>query len=403
MSQQLKRRIGLGLLTAYGIGVMVGAGIYVLVGAVAAEAGVLAPLAFLLAGLIAAPTALSYAEFSSRLPEAAGEAAYVGQGFNSKFFAIFVGLAVVVAGTVSAGAVLRGGAGYFAAATGIDAELAIIGMGVALVLVAIIGVLESFALVAVFTLIEVLGLALVVWAGFSTSASSDWNAALPLAEMITTPGLATGIAFGAVLAFFAFIGFEDIVNMAEEVRNPTRILPQAIVISLAVTSVIYALVCWAAVRTVPLDALASSDSPLALVWQQSQGGNARFLSAIAVFAALNGVLAQIVMASRVLYGLGGRTTGLAAFRHAHPRFGTPVRATVLIGLAVLIAAYWLPVAQLASVTSATLLSVFVLVNLALILQKRRQPEAPFQVPFAVPVVGLILSLLALATAVGGWM
>lgn len=403
MSQQLKRRIGLGLLTAYGIGVMVGAGIYVLVGAVAAEAGVLAPLAFLLAGLIAAPTALSYAEFSSRLPEAAGEAAYVGQGFNSKFFAIFVGLAVVVAGTVSAGAVLRGGAGYFAAATGIDAELAIIGMGVALVLVAIIGVLESFALVAVFTLIEVLGLALVVWAGFSTSASSDWNAALPLAEMITTPGLATGIAFGAVLAFFAFIGFEDIVNMAEEVRNPTRILPQAIVISLAVTSVIYALVCWAAVRTVPLDALASSDSPLALVWQQSQGGNARFLSAIAVFAALNGVLAQIVMASRVLYGLGGRTTGLAAFRHAHPRFGTPVRATVLIGFAVLVAAYWLPVAQLASVTSATLLSVFVLVNLALILQKRRQPEAPFQVPFAVPVVGLILSLLALATAVGGWM
>ncbi|WP_375699555.1 APC family permease [Pseudophaeobacter sp. TrK17] len=403
MSQQLKRRIGLGLLTAYGIGVMVGAGIYVLVGAVAAEAGVLAPLAFLLAGLIAAPTALSYAEFSSRLPEAAGEAAYVGQGFNSKFFAIFVGLAVVVAGTVSAGAVLRGGAGYFAAATGIDAELAIIGMGAALVLVAIIGVLESFALVAVFTLIEVLGLALVVWAGFSTSASPDWNAALPLAEMITTPGLATGIAFGAVLAFFAFIGFEDIVNMAEEVRNPTRILPQAIVISLAVTSVIYALVCWAAVRTVPLDALASSDSPLALVWQQSQGGNARFLSAIAVFAALNGVLAQIVMASRVLYGLGGRTTGLAAFRHAHPRFGTPVRATVLIGLAVLVAAYWLPVAQLASVTSATLLSVFVLVNLALILQKRRQPEAPFQVPFAVPVVGLILSLLALATAVGGWM
>jgi amino acid transporter len=382
---------------------LVGAGIYVLVGAVAAEAGVLAPLAFLLAGLIAAPTALSYAEFSSRLPEAAGEAAYVGQGFNSKFFAIFVGLAVVVAGTVSAGAVLRGGAGYFAAATGIDAELAIIGMGAALVLVAIIGVLESFALVAVFTLIEVLGLALVVWAGFSTSASPDWNVALPLAEMITTPGLATGIAFGAVLAFFAFIGFEDIVNMAEEVRNPTRILPQAIVISLAVTSVIYALVCWAAVRTVPLDALASSDSPLALVWQQSQGGNARFLSAIAVFAALNGVLAQIVMASRVLYGLGGRTTGLAAFRHAHPRFGTPVRATVLIGLAVLVAAYWLPVAQLASVTSATLLSVFVLVNLALILQKRRQPEAPFQVPFAVPVVGLILSLLALATAVGGWM
>ncbi|OIQ44383.1 MAG: amino acid permease [Roseobacter sp. MedPE-SW] len=402
-SEHLKRRIGLGLLTAYGIGVMVGAGIYVLVGAVAGEAGVLAPLAFLLAGVIAAPTALSYAEFSSRLPEAAGEAAYVGQGFNSKQFAVFVGLAVVLAGTVSAGAVLRGGAGYFAAATGLGSEIAIVAMGVALILVAIVGVLESFALVAVFTLIEVLGLALVVWAGFSTSASADWTSAPPLIEAFGAPGVATGIAFGAVLAFFAFIGFEDIVNMAEEVRDPIRVLPKAIVISLAVTSVIYALVCWAAVRTVPLEALAGSQSPLALVWQQSQGGNARFLSAIAVFAALNGVLAQIVMASRVLYGLGGRTTGLAAFRHAHPRFGTPVRATVLIGLAVLVAAYWLPVAQLAEATSTTLLSVFVLVNLALILQKRRQPEAPFQVPMAVPVVGLLLSLLALATAIGGWM
>ena len=327
----------------------------------------------------------------------------MGQGFNSKNFAVVVGLAVVLAGTVSAGAVLRGGAGYFAAATGLGSEIAIVVMGVALILVAIVGVLESFALVAVFTLIEVLGLALVVWAGFSTSASAEWTAAPPLIEAFGAPGVATGIAFGAVLAFFAFIGFEDIVNMAEEVRDPTRVLPKAIVLSLAVTSVIYALVCWAAVRTVSLEALAGSQSPLALVWQQSQGGNARFLSAIAVFAALNGVLAQIVMASRVLYGLGGRTTGLAAFRHAHPRFGTPVRATVMIGVAVLVAAYWLPVARLAEATSTTLLSVFVLVNLALILQKRRQPEAPFQVPMAVPVVGLLLSLLALATAIGGWM
>jgi amino acid transporter len=409
MSQPLKRRIGLGLLTAYGIGVMVGAGIYVLVGAVAAEAGVLAPFSFLLAGMIAAPTALSYAEFSSRLPEAAGEAAYVGQGFNSRSLAIIVGLAVVLAGTISAGAVLRGGAGYFSAATGVNPKIAILGMGLALMLVAIIGVLESFALVAVFTVIEVFGLGLVIWAGFSAEASADWATAVPLLDRLSTPdlpsGLATGVAFGAVLAFFAFIGFEDIVNMAEEVHEPTRILPRAIIISLAVTSIIYALVCWATVRAVPLEALAQSESPLALVWQKSQGGNAHFLSSIAVFAALNGVLAQIVMASRVLYGLGAKSPGLAVFRQAHPRFGTPVRATVLIGSAVLVAAFWLPVAQLAELTSATLLSVFVMVNLALILQKRRQPPAPIQVPFqvpmAVPVLGLVLALAALFTALGG--
>jgi APA family basic amino acid/polyamine antiporter len=405
MSQPLKRRIGLGLLTAYGIGVMVGAGIYVLVGAVAAQAGVLAPFSFLLAGLIAAPTALSYAEFSSRLPEAAGEAAYVGQGFNYQPLAIMVGLAVVLAGTISAGAVLRGGAGYFSAATGVNAQIAILAMGLVLVLVAILGVLESFALVAVFTVIEIFGLGLVIWAGFSAEASSDWATAAPLVHVLSAPGLnaglMAGVAFGAVLAFFAFIGFEDIVNMAEEVHEPTRILPRAIIISLAVTSVIYALVCWATVRAVPLEALAQSESPLALVWQKSQGGNAHFLSSIAVFAALNGVLAQIVMASRVLYGLGAKSTGLAVFRQAHPRFGTPVRATVLIGSAVLVAAFLLPVAQLAELTSATLLSVFVMVNLALILQKRRQPKAPFQVPMAVPVLGLVLALAALSTALGG--
>lgn len=401
MSQSLKRRIGLGLLTAYGVGVMVGAGIYVLVGAVVGEAGALAPLAFLLAGLIAAPTALSYSEFSSRLPEAAGEAAYVGQGFSSQSLAVFVGLAIVLAGTNSAGAVLRGGAGYLSAATGVDPQIAILAMGLALVLVAIIGVLESFALVAVFTLIEVLGLALVIWAGFSSEASVDWQQAGPVAEIMLRPGMMVGVAFGAVLAFFAFIGFEDIVNMAEEVRNPTRVLPRAILISLAITSLIYALVCWAAVRSVSLEVLAQSQSPLALVWQETQGGNARFLSAIAVFAALNGVLAQIVMASRVLFGLGGKTKGLALFHEAHPRFGTPVRATVLIGLAVLMAAYFVPLAQLAELTSATLLAVFVLVNLALILQKRRQPKAPFLVPMTVPVFGFALSLVALITAIGG--
>ncbi|MEC9310837.1 MAG: amino acid permease, partial [Pseudomonadota bacterium] len=104
----LKRRIGPGLLTAYGVGVMVGAGIYVLVGAVAAQAGVHAPLAFLLAGLVAAPTALSYAEFSTRLPRAAGEALYVAEGLNIRALSLLVGLAIVVAGTISAAAVLRG-------------------------------------------------------------------------------------------------------------------------------------------------------------------------------------------------------------------------------------------------------------------------------------------------------
>lgn len=393
MTEPLRRRIGLGLLTAYGVGVMVGAGIYVLVGAVAGDAGVWAPLSFLLAGVIAAPTALSYAEFSTRLPEAAGEAAFVAEGLSSQFLAVLVGLAIVAAGTVSAGAVLRGGVGYLTHAVDIDPDLAILLLGGALTAVAVFGVLESLSLAALFTAIELAGLGLVIWAGMSAAPSADWGDPQPIVW--------TGVGVAAVLAFFAFIGFEDIVNMAEEVERPNFTLPRAILISLGVTSVIYALVCVAAVRAVPVGALQSSTSPLTLVWQTARGGGGEFLSVIAVFAALNGVLAQIVMASRVLFGLGKRSPGLAVFRHASQRFGTPVLATLLIGGVVIASAMFVPFATLAEVTSSILLGVFVLVNLALILQKRRDPHAPFRVPMAVPVSGFVLSLGALTIAIGG--
>lgn len=394
MAEHLKRRIGLGLLTAYGVGVMVGAGIYVLVGAVAGQAGIWAPLAFLGAGLIAAPSALSYAELSTRLPEAAGEAAYVQNGLNSRLLALIVGLAIVAAGTISAAAVLRGGVGYLTAITAIPPAWAILAVGGALVAVAVLGALESLAVAAVFTAIELTGLVLVIWAGGTAAPSPDW--------MSGGGGLVwSGVAAGAVLAFFAFIGFEDIVNMAEEVRHPTYTLPRAILLSLVITSLIYGAVSWAAVRAVPLAALEGSEQPLALVWQARTGGSAAFLSAIAVAAAMNGVLAQIVMAARVLFGLGKDGGPLGRFHHAHKRFGTPVLATLLVGALVILGALVLPVATLAETTSTILLAVFVLVNAALIGLKRRAPQASFRVPMAVPVAGLLLALAALLMTLGG--
>jgi amino acid transporter len=388
----LKRRLGPVLLTAYGVGVMVGAGIYVLVGAVAAEAGVWAPLAFVLAGLIAAPTALSYAELSVRLPEAAGEVAYVEEGLGRHALAVAVGLAIVLAGVVSAAAVLRGGAGYLGVLLPVDQRWLIAGLGLGLVAIACLGVLESIAFAAVLTLIEVVGLVLVIWAGFS---------APPVADYTLPPAVPWGgVAAAAALAFFAFIGFEDIVNMAEEVRNPSRTLPRAILAALVITTVLYLTVSTAAVRVVPQAALAGSERPLALVWETT-GASPLLLPAIAVAAALNGVLAQVVMAARVLFGLGGRAPALAWFHRAHPRLGTPLGATLLAGAAMLGAALTLPVAALAEVTSVVLLSVFVLVNLALVFLKRRTPEAPFRVPMVVPMLAALASAGALGAALWG--
>lgn len=383
----LKRRIGLGLLTFYGVGVMIGAGIYVLVGHVAGETGSWAPLTFMIAGLIAAPTAVSYAELSVRIPESAGEAAYVRSATGSGSLAALIGLAVATVGVVSAAAVLQGGIGYLRALVDVSPEILVVAIAALLGLAAMIGVLESLALAAVFTIIEVIGLFIVVAAGLSFPA-----------ELPPGPPLAmSGLAVGALLAFFAFIGFEDMVNMAEETRDPGRTMPRAIIAAMAITTVIYILVAWAAVRSVESEALAASERPLALVFETATGRSAGYLAAIAVAAALNGVLAQMVMASRVLYGLGRFAPVFAIFHHAHPRFGTPVLATALCVGIVIALSLTLPIASLAEFTSTMLLGIFCAINLALIVIKRRSRAEGFQAPVWVPWLGLVLSLAAL-----GW-
>ncbi|MDP3194704.1 APC family permease [Tabrizicola sp.] len=393
MADALERSLGLGLLTAYGVGVMVGAGIYVLVGTVVGHAGVWAPLAFGLAGLVALFSALSYAEFATRLPEAAGQAAYVERGFSSRNLGVVAGLAIAVTGIVSAAAVLRGGVGYLMAFVGWPEPWLIVGIGVALTVVALVGVLESLALIAVLTVVEVGGLLAVVMVGFLAPPGPDWSS-LP---DLPTPPLA-GIAAAISLSVFAFIGFEDLTNMAEEAKDPDRVMPRAILLALAITAALYLLVSLAAVRVAPHAELRTSAQPVALIWERATGTSAAFLSAIAVAAALNGVLAQIVMASRVLFGLGRRTKVLSTFARSHPRFGTPVRATLLVGAAMLGAALVIPVETLAETTSIVLLAVFVLVNAALIRLHRREPTAPFRVSAWVPWAGLTTALAALVAA-----
>ncbi|WP_323785855.1 APC family permease [Thalassovita sp.] len=392
MAEALKRRIGPVVLTLYGIGIMVGAGIYVLTGAVVGAAGMWAPVAFLLAGLVAIPSALSFSELSARIPEAAGDSAYIEKGLGLHWLAVLVGLINVVVGTVAAAAVLRGGVGYLLALVDIPFVWGVVGLGVLLTVVALIGVLESLSFAAILTLIEIAGLGMVIWAGFSVAAPvADYHLPLPSPEW-------GGIALAMIFAFFAFIGFDDIVNVAEETRSPARTMPIAILAALAVTALLYALVSLAAIRAVPRELLAVSDRPLALVWEAGAGRSAAFLSAIAVAAALNGVLAQIVMASRVLYGLGKRSLWLTMFRRTNARLGTPVLGTVLIGAATIVSALTLPVAVLAEGSTLALLVVFAIVNAALIGVKRKQPEADFKVPLWMPWLGILSCIATFAAS-----
>ena len=201
-----------------------------------------------------------------------------------------------------------------------------------------------------------------------------------------------GILSGAVLAFYAFIGFEDMVNVAEEVKDVRRILPAAIILTLVLTTLLYTVVATVAVLALPTEDLAGSDAPLALVYERS-GGSAALLSGIAVVATVNGALIQIIMASRVLYGLGRDKAIPALFGTVNARTRTPVIATAVVTLVVVALAAIAPIETLAQVTSLIVLTIFTLANLALFRIKRRdpRPQGIWTVPIWVPLCGFVAS------------
>lgn len=393
---ELEREIGLGVMIFYAVGVMIGGGIYVLIGNVAGLAGALTPLIFAVAGLAAGLTAASFAELSARLPEAGGSATYTLHGFNSQTLSIIVGFAVALTGLLSAGAVLQGGVGYLQALVSAPSTLLIVTVGIALTALAIWGALESLSTAAVLALIEILGLLIVIAAAFFGDAQPN---AVDHSIAATAPPISLGPLMGAViLAFFAFIGFEDVVNMAEEARNPSRTMPLALLVSFVIVILIYGCVAVAALHVVTPAELQASERPLALVYEQATGKPASFIALIGVAAALNGVLAQIVMSARILLSLGRRTPALSWFGVTHPRLKTPMRATILTGTVVIILALTIRLEGLASATSLILLGVFVLINIALIRIKRTSVSSPFNLPIWIPYAGAIVSAIILVGA-----
>ena len=211
---ELKRSLNLPLVVLYGLGVTVGAGIYVLIGQTAGIAGVYAPLSFLLAAMVMLPSACSFAELVGRIPVSAGEAAYVREGFRSPQLSVLVGLLVVCVGTVSAAAICVGSVGYIREFIDWRPVVLIPIVVVTMTLIASWGVRESVSFAAVMTLIEIGGLLMVIVSGMFSGAE------LPMVQSSSAGAesfshIALGVLSGGVLAFFAFVGFEDLVNMAE--------------------------------------------------------------------------------------------------------------------------------------------------------------------------------------------
>ncbi|MDJ0926035.1 MAG: APC family permease [Gammaproteobacteria bacterium] len=394
----LKRDVGLTLFALYGAGNIIGAGIYVLVGKVAGEAGILAPFAFMVAAFIAIFTGLSYGELAARFPVSAGEAVYLHKAFNRRSLAMAVGLLIALAGLVSAATLANGFVGYFHVFIDGPAWLIILVLVAILTLVSARGIAESARVAAFLTIAEAGGL---LWVIAVASPNFVHVADFALADVVPLDNAAwQGVLAGAFLAFFAFIGFEDMVNIAEEVKQPQRTIPLGIILAFGFSTVLYVLIAVVSMVTMPPAELAESDAPLAAVYTAATNRPALLLSLIGTVAVINGALIQIIMASRIFYGMSRNGWLPAALSVVHPRTHTPLRSTFLAGAIVLALALLLPLVSLAKTTSAMVLVVFTLVNLCLWRIKTRDPvpDGVRPVPLAVPVIGVVASLFILVVS-----
>ncbi|KAB8320769.1 amino acid permease [Tolypothrix campylonemoides VB511288] len=402
-ADSLKRVFGLPTLLIYGVGDILGAGIYAVIGKIAGLSGSLVWVSFLTAMTVAALTALSYAELGSRVPQSGGVATFIHRAFRKDWLSILVGWLMFCTCLVSMATLSKAFAGYLNAfAPGIPAWLIILALFSGLAFVNFRGMQESSALNIFCTALEVSGLVIVILVstlfiiGGGAGAGNSAASSVPNAQAIGW----TAIVQGAALAFYAFIGFEDIVNVAEEVKNPERNVPRAILFALGIAGVVYVLVSWLATNVLSPAALAGSNAPLLDVVRRSQPNfPAVVFSLIALFAVLNTALLNFVTASRLLFGMSREGLLPAWLGKLHPRRATPYRTLLIILPIAIFLALAFSLKFLAGTTSTLILAMFCLVNISLLVIKRREPRTEgFQVPIPIPALALLSNLFLIAFA-----
>ncbi|MGY5148371.1 MAG: APC family permease [Candidatus Nitrosopumilus sp. bin_7KS] len=390
---ELKRHMGLFQLTMYGTGLILGAGIYVLIGEAAGFAGNAVWISFALGSVVALFAGFSYAELSSVFPKAAAEYVFIKNAFKNNFFAFIIGWLTAITSIITAATVALGFGGYFAEFVNIPIVISAIGLLVILSIVNFIGIRESAWTNTIFTVIEATGLILIIVIGF-TFASPE-----PIDYSESPSGL-TGIAIAFVLIFFAFIGFEDMANMAEEVKKPRKTLPRAIILSVLISGIIYILVSLAVVRVVNWEELANSAAPLALVAERGLGSEAHIiLSSIALFAITNTVLITLVAGSRIFYGMAKEKVFPSILKKVHFKTKTPWIAVIVIMITAISFTFIGDIVIIANITVFAIVITFAAVNLAVIVLRYTEPdiERKFKVPINIgkfpilPLLGLIVS------------
>ncbi|MBM9621182.1 APC family permease [Streptomyces zhihengii] len=398
-SPSLKRAIGPKLLILFVIGDILGTGIYATTGKVAGKVGGALWLPFLIGFVVALLTAASYVELVGKYPKAAGAALYTQKAFKVPFLTFIVAFMVMCSGLSSASAAARAFSGdYFQEFTdAIPATLIAIVFIVALACLALRGVSESVKTNVVLTAVELTGLAIILGIGAWAVMSGDGEPArlTEFESSGTGYALITGVLGATALGFFAFVGFEDSVNMAEETKDPVRTFPRAIFIGVTVTGTIYVLVALVSSLLVDHRTLEGSSGPLLEVVKA--GGvdfPPKLFALIALFAVTNSALINIMMASRLCYGLANERVLPKAMGKVLPRRRTPVTGIVFVTVLAIGLVSTGEIEGLGDTTSFLLLCVFAVVNVAvLVLRKDRVGHAHFRTPTVLPVLGALTALV----------
>ena len=394
----LQQTIGGWQVMFYGLGSMLGAGIYALIGRAADSLGNAVWLAFLVAMIAAMLTGLSYACVGSRYAKAGG-AAYVTQhGLHKPLLSYVVGIAVMMSGLTSMATGSQAIAEQLEKALGFSIDIKFVAIGIVFLVGCVIyrGLRESMWLNVVCTVVEASGLLFIIAVGARYWGNVNY---LETAKDTVAGGPGSGITLalvmqGAVLTFFSFIGFEDILNVSEEVKNPRKNVPFGLIGAMILATLIYMAVAITAVSVVPWRELAASKTPLMDVAHKAApwlGGIDKLYLGITIFAIGNTALLNYIMGSRLLYGMSRQGLLPAILGRIHPKRHTPhVAVFVLFGIvSVLILSGG--VKQMAESTVLLLLAVFTVVNIALVVLKRRpgEPKGGFEPPMFVPVLGAL--------------
>jgi len=397
----LKREIKPWMLIALVVGDVLGAGIYARVGEVAGQVGGAIWVSFALGLGIAGLTALSYAELSSKYPSAGGAALFVHKAFGLPLLTFCVAFAVLASGIASASSAARTFAGgYLQELVQVPALPVAFAFILVVALINFRGIGESVRVNLLLTLIELSGLVLIMGIGASTLAAGEGVPARAF-EFKEGASIPFAVLAGAGIAFYACLGFEDVTNMAEEAENPSRMLPVALLGGLGLAGIVYIAVSMTAAMVVDPAALATSKKPLVEVVKVSGVPVSPLLfSAIALMAVANTALINLIMASRLLYGMAEQGVMPRPFAWTHSTRHTPWVGIVFTTLLAFGLVATGDIGPLADTTVLLLLLSFVLVHLSLLrLRSDRVAHEHFSVPAFVPVAGALTCVVLLAVTI----